>query len=111
MGDHYTGRRTPEQAKEALLRGTEYSCRARAARKQIHDRLRSGELTLSECIGDPIIARDRVSTLLRCVPGIGRHIADDMLALFNVKEGTRVSMLGKKRALALAQEADGYSEG
>jgi hypothetical protein len=94
--------RTPEQIRESLAKAGA----ARAAKKELLDKVRSGELTLQELLGPEYEDNVRVQkmpvlTLLRALPGVGKTRADDAMEDIGIMRGRTVHGLGSRQREAL----------
>jgi hypothetical protein len=100
---------TPEQRTEALRKAAE----ARTARKDIKDRLKRGEVTLSKIIEDgatdDTVGKMKVSAVLESMPGIGKVRAAQIMERLKIAENRRVRGLGSAQRQALKDEFEPVS--
>lgn len=89
---------TEEQRRENL----EKAMRARRRRSSILKQVSSGELTVSDVIsmadeGDEDVARMRVFTLLKAVPGYGFAKTQRLMKRIGISESRRIRGLGARQ--------------
>lgn len=89
---------TEEQRRENL----EKAMRARRRRSSILKQVSSGELTVSDVIsmadeGDEDVARMRVFTLLKAVPGYGFAKTQRLMRRIGISESRRIRGLGARQ--------------
>lgn len=89
---------TEEQRRENL----EKAMRARRRRSSILKQVSSGELTVSDVIsmadeGDEDVARMRVFTLLKAVPGYGLAKTQRLMRRIGISESRRIRGLGARQ--------------
>ena len=94
---------TPEQRSAALKKGSAN----RKARADWLDRIRTKDATVVDFLDaaeeDEVLARARVSAMLRAVPGIGEARAQELMVTFGIAGSRRVSGLGKNQKEHLRQ--------
>ena len=90
---------TAEEKRKAL----EKAQAMRKARADLRDKLKNGELKLEDVIGkeDPVVARMKVSYLLKSLPRVGKVKADKIMEEVGINESRRVQGLGKRQKQAL----------
>ena len=95
---------SPEQRAEALQK----AAAARKARAGLKDRLKRGELMLSEVISigetDDVVGRMRVSAVLESLPGIGKVRAEKLMRDLRISDSRRIRGLGDNQRRALLEE-------
>lgn len=95
---------TPQQRADALQK----AALARTERAEIKGRLKNGTATLSEVVGlaetSEIIARMKVSAVLRALPGVGEVRARQIMQRLGIAESRRVRGLGANQRAALEAE-------
>ena len=95
--------RTPEQRAAAL----DNAARARAARADVKNRLKSGSLTLEDAIAesanDDAIGKMKVSALIESLPGVGKARARLAMADIGIAESRRIRGLGRHQTDALVE--------
>lgn len=88
----------------------EKAAKARAARAELRNRIKGGELTLAQVlkmVDDPIVARLKVSALLESLPGFGKAKAAKIMSELEISESRRVKGLGiRQRDELLARLGD-----
>lgn len=88
----------------------EKAAQARAARAELRNRIKGGELTLAQVlkmVDDPIVARLKVSALLESLPGFGKAKAAKIMSELEISESRRVKGLGiRQRDELLARLGD-----
>ncbi|WP_226344838.1 integration host factor, actinobacterial type [Agilicoccus flavus] len=99
---------TPQQRAEAL----EKAAAARRERAAVKNRLKSGQNTLKEVVGEgktsDVIGKMKVSSLLESMPGVGRVRARQIMEEVGISETRRVRGLGANQITALL---DRFGEG
>jgi hypothetical protein len=92
---------TAEQRAEALKKAQ----KARAARKQLLDQVKSGEVTVAQVLDrsntDPMVSKTRVLAVVMALPGVGPARAATLLSEAGIAEGRRVGGVGSKQHDAL----------
>ncbi len=95
---------TPEQRAEALQK----AAIVRKERADVKNRLKRGAVTLAEVIKDgsanDVIAKMKVSELVRAMPGIGNVRAQQLMDGIGIAENRRVRGLGANQRAALVAE-------
>lgn len=95
---------TAEQRQAAL----DKAALARQARAQIKERLKSSTASLAEVIEqarvDEIVAKLKVSDLLRAMPGVGKVRAEEIMNRIGIAESRRLRGLGVNQITALLRE-------
>lgn len=95
---------SPEQRTAALHK----AAAARKERAELKERLKRGEVTLTEVItaGDTsdVVAKMRVSAVLEALPGIGKVRAEKLMRQLRISETRRVRGLGDNQRRALLEE-------
>ncbi len=90
---------TPDEKRKAL----EKAQAIRKARAELREQLKKGELKVEEILkrDDPVVARMKVSYLLRSLPRVGRVKAEKIMREVGINESRRVQGLGKRQKQAL----------
>jgi len=100
---------TPEQRAAAL----EKAAKARKERAEVKNKLKRGNVTLSEVLkdgqSDDVIGKMKVSALLESMPGVGKVRAKQIMDRLNIAESRRVRGLGANQRSALEREFGGIS--
>jgi len=95
---------TPEQRQAAL----EKAAASRRERAEVKNRLKHSGATLAEVVNEAehneVIAKMRVSELLRSMPGIGKVRAEQVMEKLKISQTRRVRGLGAKQVAALIEE-------
>ena len=95
---------TPEQRQQALAK----AALARAARKQLRDKLTRGEETLPSVLEraktDTIIAKTKVVDLLKSLPGYGPAKASALMQRTGIAPSRRAGGLGDRQRQALLDQ-------
>ena len=78
----------PEMTEEKRKAALERSLAARRERMEFKDLVRKGELSLADALDD-----DRA----KCIPGIGKAKADDIMRKLGIAENRRVQGLGSRQ--------------
>ena len=95
---------TPEDRAAAL----EKAKAVRAARAALKNELKHGTVTLPEVIAkgadDEVIAKTKVTDLIRAVPGVGEVRAKQIMERLGIDPSRRVRGLGDKQRSALVEE-------
>jgi hypothetical protein len=95
---------TPEQRQAAL----EKAAASRRERAEVKNRLKHSGATLVEVVNEAehndVIAKMRVSELLRSMPGIGKVRAQQVMEKLKISQTRRVRGLGAKQVAALIEE-------
>ena len=95
---------TPEQRQAAL----EKAAASRRERAEVKNRLKHSGATLVEVVNEAehneVIAKMRVSELLRSMPGIGKVRAEQVMEKLKISQTRRVRGLGAKQVAALIEE-------
>ncbi|GGM47058.1 hypothetical protein GCM10012275_17660 [Longimycelium tulufanense] len=95
---------TPEQRKAALAKAAE----ARKARTQLLEKLRSGQMKLSQVLerakSDPVVGKTKVSQLLRAVPGLGPAKVNHLMDEIGIDANRRAGGLGDRQQKELVQK-------
>jgi hypothetical protein len=75
----------------------------RKARADLREQLKKGEVTLEEVLNrdDPVVARMKVSYLLRSLPRVGKVKAERIMQEIGINESRRVQGLGTRQKQAL----------
>jgi signal recognition particle GTPase len=92
-----------EQRRQAL----EKAAIARRKRAELKEQLKSGRLTLRdllERVGDDIVGKMKVSTVLESLPGVGRVRARKMMEKLDISDSRRLRGLGQKQKVNLLEE-------
>lgn len=89
------GARTPEQVKAALDKAAE----ARAAKTELLNQIRSGEISLAEMFAPEYAGNERVQRLLvgsalRALPGITQYHATKIMKEAGITHGRRIKGVG-----------------
>ena len=92
---------TPEQRQEALKK----AAAARTARKELRDKIASGEETIPSVLGraktDQIVGKTKVADLLKSLPGWGPAKVQKVLEETNIDASRRAAGLGDRQREAL----------
>lgn len=95
---------TPEQRQAALNKAAE----ARRQRAAVKNRLKTAGATLAEVLEEAkeneVIAKMRVSELLRSMPGLGKIRAQALMERLNISASRRIRGLGRNQQAALVKE-------
>lgn len=97
---------TDEQRRQALERAGE----ARLRRAEILGEVRRGERTVADVLADaaePVVARTRVSALIRACPGFGPARTEKLMDELGIAPHKRVGGLGPVQARALRERFGG----
>lgn len=94
-----------EQRAENLRRAQE----ARRVRAEALRELKSRALSLEDALADPRLARCKVYTLLKAVPGIGARGARRLMAELSIAPSRRVGGLGRRQRERLISIVGGAS--
>jgi len=94
---------TPAQRAQAL----ETAAEARLARKRLLDQVKTGELSITAVLArgksDRVVAKTRITQLLRAFPGIGAVRAASVMEQAGIAETRRVGGLGPRQHDALVE--------
>ncbi|MCT1460210.1 30S ribosomal protein S13 [Aestuariimicrobium sp. p3-SID1156] len=94
---------TPEQLEAARSAAT----RARRARADLKEKVRSGDLTLGGAIDvalkDDVLAHMKVSDLLKSLPRVGEKRAADVMERLEIASNRRIRGLGRHQIAGLKQ--------
>ncbi|HEV2360272.1 MAG TPA: integration host factor, actinobacterial type [Acidimicrobiales bacterium] len=94
---------TPAQRTAAL----EKAARARKARAELKDHLKSGRMSLSELLGkadkDEIVGKMKVVSVLESLPGTGKVKAQRLMEQIGISDSRRLQGLGAKQREALLE--------
>lgn len=92
---------TPEQLEAARSAAT----KARRARADLKEKVRSGAITLSEAIDtalkDDVLAHMKVSDLLKALPRVGEKRAADVMERLEIASNRRIRGLGRHQIAGL----------
>ncbi len=103
------GNSIPPLGNEERRRALEIGMQARKRYAAIKDRVRTGELSITDALDEEDAQRIRVASLLRCAPGVGRSTLARVMSKAHIAENRRVSGLGARQREALARfERDGW---
>lgn len=95
---------TPEQLEAARAAATA----ARRSRAELKQRVRSGEVSLSEAIdlalGNDVLAHMKVADLLKAVPRVGEKRAADVMDRLDISPNRRVRGLGRHQVAGLREQ-------
>ncbi len=95
---------SPEQRTAALHK----AAAARKERAELKERLKRGEVSLSEVLtagqSSDVVANMRVSAVLEALPGIGKVRAERLMRELHISETRRVRGLGDNQRRALLEE-------
>ncbi|AHW65671.1 Hypothetical protein CGLY_16490 (plasmid) [Corynebacterium glyciniphilum AJ 3170] len=88
---------TPEQRAASLQKAAE----TRAKRAEFTARLRTGETSgaagLDEALGDPVLAKMRLTSFLRALPGWGKISIENFLEATGIADNRRLGGLGTRQ--------------
>lgn len=92
---------TPEQRATALQKAAE----TRAKRAEFTSRLRTGETSgaagLDEALGDEVLAKTRLTSFLRALPGWGKVSVESFLETNAIADNRRLGGLGNIQLTAV----------
>jgi len=88
---------TPEMSAAALEKARE----ARAARAELKDKLKRGEVTLPEALKAGVAAKMKVSALVGALPGMGKVTTAHLMDSLGIAGNRRVRGLGANQRAAL----------
>jgi len=95
---------SPEQRTAALHK----AAAARKERAELKERLKRGQVTLSEVLtageSSDVIAKMRISAVLEALPGIGKVRAEKLMRELRISDTRRVRGLGDNQRRALLEE-------
>jgi hypothetical protein len=95
---------TPEQRAAALAK----AARARAARAEVREALRSGEMTFADALErsfeDELIGGIKVKAILTALPGLGKVKSARLMDRLGISENRRMRGLGPNQQEALLAE-------
>ncbi|ALE74651.1 integration host factor [Pseudonocardia sp. Ae168_Ps1] len=95
---------TPEQRAEALKK----AAAARTARKELRDKIASGEETIPGVLGraktDQIVGKTKVADLLKSVPGWGPAKVSKVMEEAGIDASRRAAGLGERQRQALIEK-------
>lgn len=92
---------TPEQRAAALEKARVARERRSAALREVAEGKMAPEAFLDS--DDPVLAKTKVSALLRKLPGVGKVKAEQALEACGIPDTRRVGGLGSKQAAALRE--------
>ena len=96
----------PQISDEARRAALAKAAAAKRARFEIKERLKAGELSLSELlsdIDDPIVARTKVLPILESLPQVGKVKARRTMESVGIAENRRLGGLGRKQRAELIE--------
>lgn len=92
---------TPQQRAASLQKAAE----TRAKRAEFTARLRTGETSgsagLDEALGDPVLAKTRLTSFLRALPGWGKVSVESFLQSNRIADNRRIGGLGSNQLAAV----------
>lgn len=93
---------TPEQRAQALAKAAE----ARAARAELKNQLKNGQLSLAEALAstDSTVGKLKVVSLLESLPGVGKVKARKIMDEIGIADNRRVQGLGQQQKQALREQ-------
>ena len=94
---------TDEQRRAALQKAVETRQKRAAVKKEI----KAGQLSLIQVldrVSDPIIAKMKISALLKSLPGVGKVRAEKLMEKIGIDQSRRIQGLGSKQRESLLQE-------
>lgn len=94
---------TDAQRREALKKAVETRQKRAALKKQI----KAGQVSLTQVlndVGNPVVAKMKISALLQSLPGVGKARAQKLMAKIGIDESRRIQGLGSKQKQALLEE-------
>ncbi len=94
---------TDEQRRAALKKAVETRQKRAAVKKEI----KAGQLSLIQVldrVSDPIIAKMKISALLKSLPGVGKVRAEKLMEKIGIDQSRRIQGLGSKQRENLLQE-------
>lgn len=88
---------TPQQRAVSLQKAAE----TRAKRAEFTARLRTGETSgsagLDEALGDPVLAKTRLTSFMRALPGWGKVSVENFLQTSGIADNRRIGGLGSRQ--------------
>jgi hypothetical protein len=96
----------PPLSEEARKEALKKAAAARSARAALRADVKSGKLSFADVIkkiGDPVVDKIKVITLIESLPGYGKAKAAKLLAELEISETRRVKGLGEKQKAALLE--------
>lgn len=93
---------TPEQRAAALEKAAE----ARAARAELKNQLKNGQLSLAEALAstDSTVGKLKVKALLESLPGVGKVKTKKIMDEIGIADNRRVQGLGQQQKQALLDQ-------
>jgi len=79
----------------------------RQKRAELKKRIKAGQVSLSQVlsdVGNPIVAKMKISALLQSLPGVGKARAQKLMAKIGIDESRRIQGLGSKQKQSLLEE-------
>jgi hypothetical protein len=96
----------PQLSDEARKEALKKAAAARSARAELRAKVKSGELSFADVlakIGDPVVDKIKIITLIESLPGYGKAKAAKLLADLDISDTRRVKGLGEKQKAALLE--------
>jgi hypothetical protein len=96
----------PQLSDEARKEALKKAAAARSARAELRAKVKSGELSFAEVlakVGDPVVDKIKVITLIESLPGYGKAKAVKLLTELDISDTRRVKGLGDKQKAALLE--------
>lgn len=95
----------PPLSDEQLRQAREAATAARRRRAEVKDRLRSGEVSLSDVIdlaeSDDVVAHTKVVDVLKCLPRVGDKRAAEVMSRLDIAANRRLRGLGPHQIASL----------
>jgi hypothetical protein len=96
----------PQLSDEARKEALKKAAAARSARAELRAKVKSGELSFADVlarVGDPVVEKIKIVTLIESLPGYGKAKAAKLLADLDISDTRRVKGLGEKQKAALLE--------
>jgi DNA uptake protein ComE-like DNA-binding protein len=96
----------PQLSDEARKEALKKAAAARSARAALRAQVKDGELSFADVlakIGDPVVDKIKVVTLIESLPGYGKAKASKLLSELDISDTRRVKGLGEKQKAALLE--------
>ncbi|MDO5286729.1 MAG: integration host factor, actinobacterial type [Actinomycetia bacterium] len=98
----------PQLSPEQLQSAREAAAKARRARAELKQRVRTRELALGAALdlasGDEVLAHVKVVDLLKCVPRVGEKRAAEVMSRLDIAPNRRIRGLGRHQVAGLKAE-------
>ena len=96
----------PQLSDEARKEALKKAAAARSARAALRTQVKNGELSFADVLaklGDPVVDKIKVLTLIESLPGYGKAKASKLLSELDISDTRRVKGLGEKQKAALLE--------